>query len=395
MKTLAAQKLRYEDYAILEDVINDLIWNLVFKPVVAVLKKSVPKNAMPKELKNAKDDALKAALKSGAVQMVTEKDTAVFILAGGKSNREIADSFHSFGASLNKTRGAYTCKASLVPGWVRQEAASYTMRSKEAHAEVKKVLNALEGKIDKAVSDYNLEEGTDHAVKSVDSGWKQSAKSLEVVPELNKTGQDELSRGLAKTMKEVTIKDFAHEMIEDLREKVELNAEQGFRAEGLTAKIRDTYGVSKSRANLIAQTETSTFMSSYRAARAKQAGAEFYIWRCSNDSRTRPLHKKLDGHKFRYDNPTDHRREDRVAWESWTILQVSVRRFAGALWSSRLIWNKSWLASAWQSELWSLCTSATSWDMPGDSPLDSTRAWGVKDEPHVSGRRRSVKTDFQ
>jgi len=317
MRTLRAQRLRSEYYALLEAQINDLLWETIYRPIVEHVRGLLPKRgaslpadpaklARAYELRNAPGDApLRAALRSGAVQMIVDAkaDQAIFTLMGGKSSRALADAFHGFGATLNKTRGAYTCTRAAVPGWLRAEAAGFTARSKAAHDQLNKILDDIQGKKDRAVAAFNLFRGADHAVAQVAKGWKAAAKGFEVgVPELTDAGRVELARGMAETAK-IPIKERMQEEVDRLRVQVEKNARQGYRAEGLVTRIRDEYAMSRSRAALIALQETANFMANYRAARAKDAGCEFYIWRCTRDNRVRPLHKAHNGVKYRYDAP--------------------------------------------------------------------------------------------
>lgn len=304
MKTLKPQKLKWDDYGLLEDRINDLVWEIVFRPVLAKIKKLLPKKMLPDELKNAPEAPLRKALHDGMVQMTTDAKTgkAIFTLAGGRSSRELADAFHAFGASLDKTRNAYTCPVASVPDWVQTEAKSYTKRAKDTHEEVQRILKDLSSKADHAIDEFNLERGADHAVASIDKGWKDSAKALEIVPELNEEGKRVFIKGLAKTAK-IPIKEMAQESIDSLRDVIGDNAVQGYRADRLFDMVRDEYGKTRGRARLIARQETANFMSNYRAAKAKEAGCKRYIWSCTPDDKVRKLHKDYDGLKFFYDKP--------------------------------------------------------------------------------------------
>lgn len=75
------------------------------------------------------------------------------------------------------------------------------------------------------------------------------------------------------------------------------------RAEGIAKEIMRTGYVTRSRAMLIARTETARTASSLTLVRAKSVGSESYIWRTVRDSDVRPLHRKLEGKVFRYDDP--------------------------------------------------------------------------------------------
>lgn len=304
MKTLKKQTLKYGDWSMLEDRINDLLWEIIFRPIVKQIKSLLPKNMLPDELKNAKEAPLRKALRSGAVQMTTDAKTgkAIFSLVGGRSSRDLADAFREFGASLNKTLGAYTCPLASVPAWVRAESATYEDKSRKAHNEVKRILREVSSKADRVIDQYNLEKGADHAIASVDAGWKESAKALEIELELNAEGMKVFTKGLAKNAK-IPIKEWAHEAIDRLRDRVEENAIRGYRADNLFESIRDEYGQTKSRVQLIARQETSNFMSVYRAARAKEAGCPRFIWSCTPDNKVRKAHKAHNKRAFFYDNP--------------------------------------------------------------------------------------------
>jgi SPP1 gp7 family putative phage head morphogenesis protein len=77
----------------------------------------------------------------------------------------------------------------------------------------------------------------------------------------------------------------------------------GTRASALSAKIMETGEVAKSRANLIARTETSRTATELTRARAKYVGSTHFVWRTSNDSSVRPSHRRLDGMMFEWSNP--------------------------------------------------------------------------------------------
>ena len=62
-------------------------------------------------------------------------------------------------------------------------------------------------------------------------------------------------------------------------------------------------GVSRSRANLIARTESTRAATTLLQARSEWIGSEEYIWRTSEDADVRPDHRILDGKAFRWDSP--------------------------------------------------------------------------------------------
>lgn len=71
--------------------------------------------------------------------------------------------------------------------------------------------------------------------------------------------------------------------------------EDGSRAKEIAAEIMRSGEVAKSRAMLIARTETSRAQSNFTQARAQHVGSEGYIWRTSQDGDVRPSHKAMNG----------------------------------------------------------------------------------------------------
>lgn len=84
---------------------------------------------------------------------------------------------------------------------------------------------------------------------------------------------------------------------------VESISATGARPKEIAAEILRTEQVTKSRALLIARTESAKASSALTQARAEFVGSEGYIWRTAGDSDVRPLHRKLEGKYFRWDDP--------------------------------------------------------------------------------------------
>jgi SPP1 gp7 family putative phage head morphogenesis protein len=84
---------------------------------------------------------------------------------------------------------------------------------------------------------------------------------------------------------------------------LEARASGGGRAKDLADQIMRTGTVTRSRATLIARTETARTASLLTQVRAQHIGSEVYIWRTVKDSDVRPRHKRLEGKVFRWDDP--------------------------------------------------------------------------------------------
>lgn len=75
------------------------------------------------------------------------------------------------------------------------------------------------------------------------------------------------------------------------------------RAPSLVEEILKSGSVARSRAELIARTETSRAVTSFTQARATNLGSTHYIWRTMHDARVRESHKKMDGKVVAWNDP--------------------------------------------------------------------------------------------
>jgi SPP1 gp7 family putative phage head morphogenesis protein len=92
----------------------------------------------------------------------------------------------------------------------------------------------------------------------------------------------------------------AAQRVHDIAEKGILNASRG---EDIVADIMRTGHVMRSRAELIARTETSRVASNLTESRARYVGSSSYIWHTVGDSDVRDDHKRLNGKIFEWNNP--------------------------------------------------------------------------------------------
>lgn len=84
---------------------------------------------------------------------------------------------------------------------------------------------------------------------------------------------------------------------------IEAVTETGARASEIAKEIMRSGEVTKSRAMLIARTETSRTVTALTQARAEHIGSIAYVWRTSRDSDVRPSHKAMEGTVVRWDDP--------------------------------------------------------------------------------------------
>lgn len=79
----------------------------------------------------------------------------------------------------------------------------------------------------------------------------------------------------------------------------------GRRADEVATELKNTTGVTKSRATLIARTEIAKSNANITQARAGLVGANQYIWRTMEDGAVRPAHAAMANLVFSFDDPPE------------------------------------------------------------------------------------------
>lgn len=78
---------------------------------------------------------------------------------------------------------------------------------------------------------------------------------------------------------------------------------RGARASEIASGIKERFGVTRSRATLIARDQVGKFNGELTQLRHQEAGIDEYIWRTSKDERVRKEHKDRDGEHFKWSAP--------------------------------------------------------------------------------------------
>lgn len=93
--------------------------------------------------------------------------------------------------------------------------------------------------------------------------------------------------------------------LDQVEEMVEVTLRKGLPTQKLRKAIQERYGVARSRAMLIARDQMGKLNGEISEQRAKDAGANEYVWSTSGDGRVRDSHRALDGLQFSWDEPPD------------------------------------------------------------------------------------------
>jgi len=119
------------------------------------------------------------------------------------------------------------------------------------------------------------------------------------------TGPDAIGQRQRELMAEqiTLIKSIPIEAAERVHHLVQQSVIKGERFTSIVPEIMRGGEVSKSKATLIARTETGRALTALTQARAETVGSEGYIWRTVKDADVRPSHRAMEGKFVRWDDP--------------------------------------------------------------------------------------------
>lgn len=92
-------------------------------------------------------------------------------------------------------------------------------------------------------------------------------------------------------------------LLKDVKARVLGGVRAGVRVEEMRDMIEERYGVSKSRAMLIARDQTGKFYGELNRERQRSIGINRYTWRGVEDEREREMHRDLEGEEFEWGKP--------------------------------------------------------------------------------------------
>jgi len=264
------------------------LWDAIFKPVFDILQVKTPARV------NSVSD-LRDALRAGRIFW---QDGYFY----GTFNSVVAKALREMGAEFNKTKKAYKLDMNKLPMDIRTD---IVIGKGMNRSKTERILEALDG-----AAEMKLAIGTGMKATSMFDDLNQQAittfkvlpENIQIPMELTAWQKEDLLDSYQKNVSGY-LEDWKTEAIERLREKTQANAALGYRSDRLATIVKTEFGVSKSKAKMIARQETSLFVSKYREERYTGAGISEYVWSTSKDQRVRPDHAALDHQVFSWDSP--------------------------------------------------------------------------------------------
>ncbi len=295
MRALPPQHLRDYYWLDIEKQLKVLFYQVVFQPVMEVIRGVTPQAKGMMQIQNAKGDVFLIidAIRTGRIQY----ELGVF---SGEFSMAISKQLKGIGARFDQRSKVYRLDVISVPDIVRVEAATYQATARAANAEMLRKLNEIQLNLDRTIDSKEID--ATQPILSIEEGWKKNAQILQVQPTLSKQATERLKADYTNNLK-LYIKKFSRESVQTLRGVVEENAMEGYRFDKLLDQIRHRYGVTASKAKFLARQETALFMSKYQQQRYLDAGVRRYRWSTSHDERVRTSHAALDGKVYSWDDP--------------------------------------------------------------------------------------------
>lgn len=299
------------DYDKLEKIIRKIFYEQIYAPILAELGEDV------ELVENANSSALIDAIRSG--RLTFYRGTFQ-----GKLNATLTKELQRLGAEWDRKTRTFKIPLSNLPAEVQSAIRVTEHQWEKTGQRIDKAFAKLfEGSSQYPLQNFKMTEFFDTTLfkteKKINKTMRDAtkvkiaAKDISIQPTLTKETRAKIAEEYTTNLTKY-INDWSVEEIVKLREKVRKHVMQGGRYEDLVGGIQFqikkqlniSYQESLNKAKFLARQETGLMMAQFKSARYQEAGVKKYIWRCvvgSPNHPVRPMHKKLDGKKFSWDNP--------------------------------------------------------------------------------------------
>lgn len=222
--------------------------------------------------------------------------------------REYRRITNSYMALLNKAVSEYMSEIKAALKQEQQNARADALS--DLWLVVHEAVARMVAKTEELTNKYNLEKKLNYlaslTVKLSIKEWKKVVKSTLGIDLLDDYYLGEFYR--QQTQMWVAdnvslIKSIPQETLAKMQDIVLVGFRSGKTTTSIIKEIRQAYGVSKRKAQLIARDQMAKLNADITRSQQEDAGVIEYTWRTSGDSRVRERHRKLDGKVFSWDNP--------------------------------------------------------------------------------------------
>lgn len=282
---LPAIKESPSDYQALEDEINDVFAQEIYRPLAAIVGLN-----KKKLLSNSIEDLINA-IKSGRIYF----ERGAF---DGKLNATLTKELKSIGAVWRD--GKFRMPVGELPNEIRT---AISLSDLSFHRMVTSIDRMLDRVLPQSV---RLEQIFDVSILRTEERIKKTIpKSMTIQKKLTTDDVKKISTDYTNNMNKY-IQGWTEEEIVRLRKNIQKRVMSGERFEGVIKEIQHSYQVSRNKAKFLARQETNLLTSKLKEIRYTDAGSKGYIWETvvgSPAHPVRPMHKALKGKFFSWNNP--------------------------------------------------------------------------------------------
>lgn len=148
--------------------------------------------------------------------------------------------------------------------------------------------------------------------------FKRSIKTVVGVDPISKNqGYQTLIQSWAKE-NATLISSIQSTLLDDVAGVTQRGMSAGKSINDISKEIKDRYGVTKSRARLIARTEVGKLNGNLSKYRNEELGIKTYFWATSNDEKVRDSHRALNGKLCRWDDDSVYSEDNGKSWKKRT-----------------------------------------------------------------------------
>jgi SPP1 gp7 family putative phage head morphogenesis protein len=287
LKQLNPIKETPQDYEEIEKAIIKIFRKEIYLPLVKLLAGN------SKTLTNSQGDLLDA--------IVTGRITFHRGKFQGRFNSTLSRALRSIGAEWDRKQGCFLVPQSKLPEEIVHAISLSKYRFEKSLEVADRKLRSIDHA--KIADNMKLSEMMDKTLWRTNKRFERSIQKITVSPKLTPDQSARIAQEYTKNL-ELYITEFTQKETEELRKNIKERVLKGGRYESIVSEIQKSFGVSVRKAKFLARQETMLMTTKFKQVRYESIGADWYVWRCvagSPNHPVRPMHKKNDGKRFRWD----------------------------------------------------------------------------------------------
>lgn len=283
-------KKAYE--TIIADKITKWLWDNIFKECLDILKQQTVFND---------DSIIRQALQSG---LIYYQDNA-FYSKSGRFSSKLSQELKKLGAKYSKYRNAFIIDKAKLSAELLWAIDTIKAQTSARALLIQSFLTQQLGELGKEEKQLIFDTAVETIMQDLQDRVYKNAqeKKIELIsPKLSDFRANEIAKNYTENLN-FWIKNWTDERIIKMRSAVGQMAIDGKSVQDIADYIEKEFNISKRHAKFLARNESAMATTSYLSAKYQEEGFTKFKWITNLDGRERPLHKKLNGQIFSFDNP--------------------------------------------------------------------------------------------